>query len=268
MLTSAALQSTAQSKPVYQWLERAPAGTLAGRVALPAGFERVAVAPGSFGEWLRAIPVKPGKPEVMLFNGEPKYNQQAHSLVLDIDTGNRDLQQCADAVMRLRAEYLYGSHQYKRISFDFTNGFTCDFATWTKGYRPAVIGNKVSWKKSATPDSSYQSFRKYMVQVFTYAGTQSLSRQMKPKAIADIAPGDVFIRGGFPGHAVIVLDVAVNKSTGDRIFLIAQSYMPAQDMHVLVNPNEPARAPWYAASFGEQLLTPEWTFTRNELKTF
>lgn len=268
VFAAAAFQSTTQRKPVYSWLDHAPVSSLVERAKVPAGFERVTVTPGSFGEWLRTLPVKTGKPDVMLFNGQPKNNQQVHALVLDIDTGNRDLQQCADAVMRLRAEYLYSSHQHKRISFNFTNGFTCDFTTWSKGYRPSVVGNKVSWKKSAAPDSSYQSFRKYLLQVFTYAGTQSLSQQMKAKAMADLVPGDVFIRGGFPGHAVVVLDVAINKSTGQRIFLIAQSYMPAQDMHVLINPQNADRAPWYPVNFGQQLFTPEWTFSRDELRTF
>ena len=48
--------------------------------------------------------------------------------------------------------------------------------------------------------------------------------------------GDVFIKGGFPGHAVVVLDMAENDRTGQRVFLLAQSYMPAQDIHIMKNP--------------------------------
>jgi Domain of unknown function (4846) len=74
----------------------------------------------------------------------------------------------------------------------------------------------------------------------------------------------VFIRGGFPGHAVLVVDVAENAS-GKRIFLLAQSYMPAQDIHILRNPN--ARIdPWYHAVDRGNLVTPEWTFQYTDLK--
>ena len=67
-----------------------------------------------------------------------------------------------------------------------------------------------------------------------FCGSVSLSRELKTKSnIHEIQAGDVFIKGGTPGHAEIVLDVAVNKKTGKKIFLLAQSYMPAQEIHIL-----------------------------------
>ncbi len=72
--------------------------------------------------------------------------------------------------------------------------------------------------------------------VFAWAGTHSLERELKPAALAGIAAGDVFIKGGFPGHAVLVADVVENRATGEKRFLLLQSYMPAQDIHVLKNP--------------------------------
>jgi Domain of unknown function (4846) len=38
--------------------------------------------------------------------GDMKARQDVQYAVLDISVGNRDLQQCADAVMRIRGEYL------------------------------------------------------------------------------------------------------------------------------------------------------------------
>ncbi len=75
----------------------------------------------------------------------------------------------------------------------------------------------------------------------------------------------MLIRGGFPGHAVIVMDVAVNDS-GKKIYLLAQSYMPAQDIHVLKNPGNTDLSPWYEVNQENFIITPEYTFTNNELK--
>jgi hypothetical protein len=77
--------------------------------------------------------------------------------------------------------------------------------------------------------------------------------------------GDVLIRGGFPGHAVIVIDVAINKG-GKKIYLLAQSYMPAQDIHVLINPVNKLLSPWYEVHDKTNIETPEYTFTKFELK--
>jgi Domain of unknown function (4846) len=101
-----------------------------------------------------------------------------------------------------------------------------------------------------------------------YAGTLSLSKELKSKQVKDLSIGDVFIQGGSPGHAVIVVDVAIKGSNGEKVFLLAQSYMPAQEIHVLVNPNDGGFSPWYSADFGEELVTPEWTFKRDMLKQF
>ena len=102
---------------------------------------------------------------------------------------------------------------------------------------------------------------------FSYCGTLSLSKEMKSIPMSELSPGDVFIKGGSPGHAVLVLDVATNNQ-GKKIFLLGQSYMPAQDFHVLKNPNNALLSPWYESNFQGQLVTPEWVFERGELKRF
>ena len=114
----------------------------------------------------------------------------------------------------------------------------------------------------------YEDFRNYMTLVFAYAGTLSLEKELTPVSIEDMQIGDVFIQGGSPGHAIIVIDMAANKETGNSIFLLAQSYMPAQDIHILKNPTKSDFSPWYSLSFEDDLFTPEWTFTRNNLRRF
>jgi hypothetical protein len=81
-------------------------------------------------------------------------------------------------------------------------------------------------------------------------------------------PGDVFLKGASPGHCVIVMDMAENKQTGEIIFIAAQGYMPAQEMHILENPANEDGNPWYTLDFGDELITPEWTFSDTQLYRF
>ncbi|NLD46054.1 MAG: DUF4846 domain-containing protein, partial [Clostridiaceae bacterium] len=171
-------------------------------------------------------------------------------------------------VMRLRAEYLYGKGLYDKIHFNFTNGFNADYSTWMKGNRIKVEGNKSYWVKRAEPSNDYKSFRQYMDMVFSYAGTLSLSKELLKVEVNQMQIGDVFMKGDLPGHCVIVVDMAKNSNTGEAVFMIAQSYMPAQDIHVLKNEADGLISPWYSIDFGETLYTPQWTFTRDQLMRF
>ena len=215
--------------------------------APPAGFTRMPAESGSFAHWLRGLPMKPEGAEVLTHTGKPKWRQDVHTDVIDIDVGERDLQQCADAIMRLRAEWLYSARRDKEIAFNDTKGKRLIFVNRAKR-------------------TDYPGLRRYLNYVFAYAGTYSLERELKPVAIEDMKIGDVFIRGGFPGHAVLVADMAENRDTGEKRFLLVQSYMPAQDIHVLKNPAAEDGSPWYSTEIGETLVTPEWTFPRGQLR--
>lgn len=243
-----------------------PAGeTIGERFRVPEGFTRIPVAAGSFADHLRNLPLKPDGAEVRYYDGRTKPNRGVYDAVLDVDIGNRDLQQCADAVMRLRAEYLYKEGRFTEISFNFANGFRADYRKWMDGYRVVVEDNQSYWVKKAAPSNTYQHFRRYLDIVFAYANTASLAKQTRPVAVAKMEIGDFFVDRG---HAAIVVDMAENKETGAKLFLLAQSYMPAQEIQVLQNPMNDKLSPWYELSFGERLYTPEWTFTNNDLHRF
>ena len=211
-------------------------------IPLPAKFERVKADSLSFTWFLRNIDLKE-QTTVYLFNGQQKRNQAAQYALLNISTGNKDLQQCADAVMRLRAEYLFSQKEFGEIIF-YDNDHT-------------------AYTFSAPFTRTH--FDKYLNRIFGMCGSASLSKQLEPvKRFSEIKPGDVLIRGGFPGHAVIVMDVAVNE-LGKKIYMLAQSYMPAQDIHVLKNPANADLSPWYEVKEDAIIRTPEYTFTKNEL---
>ena len=238
------------------------------RILSAEGFERTVMVEKSFGEYLRRLPLKPHGSKVLLFDGSIKPNHNIYDAVVDLDIGKKDLHQCADAVMRLRAEYLWNQKEYDKIHFDFTNGFRVDYSEWVKGKRIVINGNETYWIQSESASNNYENFWEYMEIIFTYAGTLSLSQELKPVDIKDLNIGDVFIQGGSPGHAVIIVDHAINLQTQEEIFLLAQSYMPAQEIQILKNPNNSKISPWYSVNFGDKLKTPEWTFNKTDLKRF
>lgn len=240
------------------------------RIVPPKEYIRESCANGSFAAYLRNLPLLPEGSKVLLYNGQPKKNQAAAFAVVDMEIGKNDLQQCADAIMRLRAEYLWGQKRYGEIKFNFTNGFPVEYKKWAEGNRIKVNGNKTNWYAAGAADYTYKTFRNYLNMVFMYAGTASLSKELLAVPYASLQAGDIFIQGGSPGHAIIVVDVAVNPKTGKKVFLLAQSYMPAQQTHVLVNPNNRNLSPWYELSDTDEgyIITPEWTFQKKDLKRF
>jgi len=211
-------------------------------IPLPGGYTRTETGSNSFTTWLRDLELKKDK-TVYLFDGRPKHNQSAQFAVIDLSTGNKDLQQCADAVMRLRAEYLFANKRFVEIVFKDNENKTYRFSQpYTR-----------------------EHFMHFMEQVFGMCGSASLAKQLRPASFSTIAAGDVLIRGGFPGHAVMVMDVAQNNH-GKKIYLLAQSYMPAQDIHLLKNPNNENLSPWYEAIDTGNIITPEYFFHAGELK--
>jgi hypothetical protein len=241
-----------------------------GLIPLPPGYHRLPVSHDPFTAWLRALPLKKDR-TVYLYDGSPKRNQDAQYAVLDISVGKADLQQCADAVMRLRAEYLFATHDRINIDFYTEQGTRLNFLEWACGGRVRLDKDRLVRYTLQTPDhfdDSRFSFDNYLTTVFTWCGTHTLEKQLISKNIETINGGDVLIKGGAPGHAMIVVDVAEDDK-GRRIFLLAQSYMPAQDIHIVKNPNDARISPWYTAySTRGMVETPEWTFTTSQLRTW
>lgn len=217
-----------------------------GEIPPPKGFVRTTEGAASFGSYLRSLPLKLGENKVYLYNGTEKSNQSAHFAVVDMDTGDKDLQQCADVTMRLWAEYLYKYKRYNEIKFNFLGD-----------------GKPRHYKDYAKGDYSYPKFRKYLEWIFAYANTASLYKELKTVSVDELKVGDVFIFTGVPyGHAVIVVDMAHKPETGEKVFMLVQGWIPAQDMQLLRNPSDGALSPWYSADFGDKLITPEFVFSK------
>ena len=147
--------------------------TLQARYGVPQGYKRVVVEKGSFAEFLRNQKLKPYGEKVQYFNGNYKQSEGIYDSVFDVEIGDRDLHQCADAIMLLRAEYFYGKKEYDKINFNFVTGFNAQYSKWMQGYRINPSGKGSYYKKSAS-SNTYKDFRNFMNIVFGYAGTLSL----------------------------------------------------------------------------------------------
>lgn len=238
------------------WLAAESPDSIASRVPPPAGFTRVAIDNDSYAAFLRGLPLKAGHPDVLLWNGEARADQSAHLAVIDLDLSEKNLQQCADTVLRLRAEYLYSRQQ--PMVFHLTNGEALPWSRYRDGFVATVPKKKIMWQKRSDSSASARvRFRDYLDTLFLYAGTRSLGYDMREQTTSPIEVGDVFLQPGSPGHVVVVVDVATNEAN-ERRFLLAQGYMPAQQAHVLLNPAH-LDDPWYLAA-GKKLATPDWTF--------
>lgn len=238
--------------------------TILERFLLPDGFKRVNADDGSFAEFLRSYPLKEYGSPVLLYNGNKKLNP-VYVSVFDMPLLDEDLIQCADAVIKLRAEYLYANKRYSEIQFHITNGMLVPFSRYASGERIIVSGNDTFWKDGYKSGYERDVFEAYLKFIYSYAGTYSLSKESKHKDISEIEIGDFFIYGGSPGHVVLVLDLAVDESTGRKIMIIGQSYMPSQEFHVLKSFED--ISPWYYVE-DSTLKTPEWTFKKGSLMGF
>lgn len=240
----------------YPWLsKRVPVRSLESAIAPPAGFTRVEVKADSFGAWLRGLPLRAAGTPVHDFQGREILPGDSPLLaaVAELDVGSADLQQCADSIIRLHAEWLWSRGQKDRIAYHFTSGHLAKWSAYAEGDRPAISGRNVSWVRTGSEDRSRAAFRAYLDMVFTYAGTLSLDREKKRPAREDVQPGDFIVAGGSPGHAVLVLEVAVNAA-GERVVLLGQGSIPAQDFQVFTQGHNDPWFPWA----GEKLVTPFW----------
>jgi hypothetical protein len=247
---------TREERARYPWLSQAAqVRPLEAAFSPPPGYTRVAVESGTFGAWLRGLPLRPEGTPVRDFRGgqilagdDPRL-----AAVAELDVGTANLQQCADSIIRLHAEWLWASGQKQRIAYRFTSGDLASWSRYADGERARISGSKVKWVHSGAVDSSRASFRAYLDLVFTYAGTLSLQAEKQRPSREDVRPGDFFVLGGSPGHAVLVLDMAVNTA-GERVALLGQGFIPAQDFHIL---SPGPDGPWFSLE-AEEVATPFW----------
>ncbi len=223
-----------------------------GDIPTPWGYERIKGNDAAYSEFLRSLPLKSKGADVMLYTGGEARFQSLNYAVVDIPLLS-NAEQCADVCIRLRAEYLFNRGQYGKIHFRDVNGKTMNYSG----------------------GASRKAFNSYLKKVYGLASTFSLSREMKQRPLAEMQPGDVFVYAAVDrpgkhkyGHAVMVVDVAVNKN-GKKAYLLAEGNTPARNIHVMRNFANPFRSPWFTLDDdADMLLLSVFFYKSNELRHF
>ncbi|MFD2564497.1 DUF4846 domain-containing protein [Aquimarina rubra] len=231
------------------------------RVLAPTGYKRKAYPKGSFQEYLRNYRLKKHGAPIINYDDTKYFAQHWHDAILEVPVPANGLQQCADALMRIRAEYLWDADRKDEIGFNFTSGHYCSWKKYAEGFRPKIQGNKVTFHKTALPNDSKANFYKYLNLIYTYAGTLSLHTELPKVEIKDLTIGDMLVKPGSPGHIEIIVDEIVNNE-GGKLFLLAQGNTPAQNVCLLKNFENTSISPWYQFEENVAVYTPSYYFEK------
>jgi hypothetical protein len=235
--------------------------SISSRVRIPDGYKRTEYTPGSFQGYLRHYPLKPYGSKIINYDNSEYFAQHWHEAILEVPVPSNGLQQCADALMRIRSEYLWEQNRKDEIGFNFTSGHYCSWSKYAQGYRPKISGNKVIFHKTASPNSSKTNFYKYLNLIYTYAGTLSMHSELQKVQVKDIQIGDMLVKPGSPGHIEIIVDEIVNDQ-GDKMYLLAQGNTPAQNVCLLKNFEDTTISPWYRFEQNQPVYTPSYYFDK------
>lgn len=256
---ASARPATPPSSDAYPWLVEPALGPkavdgLVTRFAPPAGFIRVPVAEKSFASWLRELPLAEAGTPVRAYDGKTLHaaDDPRIAAVVALDVSKADLQQCADTVIRLHSEWRWSLGR-RDMNYRAAAGLELPWARWARGERIVPNGASIQWVPSSKQSDDHRSFRKYLDAVFAWANTVSLEKQAKPVKPDQVRAGDFFILPGNPGHVVLVLDIATKGD--ERVALLGQSFMPAQNAQVL---RPPGGGTWFSLDPAKDVDTPFW----------
>ena len=242
--------------------------TVISRIKIPDGYQRTTHTEGSFQSYLRNYKLLKAGSEVINYDGNPYVYQQGHVGILDLLVPDNGLQQCADALIRIRSEFLWDTNQKDQIGFNFTSGHYCSWKKYAEGYRPKVNGSRVSFHKTASVDSSKENFYDFLNLIFMYSGTQSLYDELpKVASVSELQIGDMLIYPGSPGHLIMIVDEIIEAS-GKKMFIFAQGNTPAQSVHMLKNPMDSKISPWFEVEMGAYFEIPTYYFDKAQFIRF
>lgn len=177
----------------------------------PKGYTRIVFQNDSYSNWMQNLPVKNSK-SIMSIDRKINWNRLTYNVFFVIDKPlyfKEDLEQCADYAMRFWADYHKETGKRDNLYlFDYN------------GSKKYFINSK----------KTYIDFLKYSM---SHSNSYSIWNGANKIISEKLIPGDMFVQNmnGGIGHVSVVIDAAENE-TGDRIYLVGYSNLPAQEFHV------------------------------------
>ena len=210
--------------------------TVIQRFSEPQGFQRIKVAEGSFADWLRNLPLKtPGSP-VLDFKGciFKQADDSTVAAVIDLDIQGRRLEQCMDILLRLHSSYFTEIRKQDSLAFPMPDGLMLPWKKWHRGWRPEFKGLHFYLAHKAVTDKSQQNFQSWLNEIYANIGSHTFYHYYKTIPLADFQIGDFIVRKNRKGHAVMILDMAVNPQ-GQKMVMVGQGDTPACEFYILKN---------------------------------
>lgn len=239
--------------------------TLQERVNPPKGYKRTKAKKGSLAEFLRNYKLKKSTGVVKTWDGKKRSDQTGVQAVFKLPLAKENLQWAAGTVLRLYGEYLWTGGKFDKLSFQLRDGFKAEYARWREGFRIRMGATGAIWVNGGALDESRANFEKYMHSVLLYTSAASLEKETEKIKKAELEIGDIFLQTGTNTDAAVVVDVCENEA-GEKAFLLAKGGQPAQQFHLLKNP-EHEEDPWYyVEEMKYPLKTPEGSFEKGTLR--
>jgi len=230
----------------YAWLDEARLAKmkpLRERLPTDTGWRRLSLPAGSFGDWLRHMPMQAADAVVRDFRKRPVDDtaQQRSAGCIALQPNTNQLGPAA-MMVRLRAEYLWAMQSGGAASFHFDSGQRLDWLDWSRGTRASFETGELRFVQMGQEDTSRSSYCAYLESLFQHTGVQSLLDDTRPVTDGTISVGDILIRPERGNeHAAMIVDLAIDTN-GQIAVMLAQGSSPATTLHVCT---DELGSPWH-----------------------
>jgi uncharacterized protein DUF4846 len=226
--------------------------TILTRFEPPKDFKRIWYKNNGFADWIRNLPLKESKSEVLDYHGKifKSKDDTTIAAVVNWDIKGKRLEQCMDILIRFHAEYLWENNKQEKLVLPLPGRKSLKWKDWQEGFRPKFKGINFDLIKSDKYNSSKNNFNKFLNLVFAESHTQQFYYAFPQIEREEVQVGDIIIKKGIKGHAVIIVDLAKN-SEGDLIALVGQGDTPACEFYLL---NFKKDNQWIPLDFSKEII--------------
>ena len=227
--------------------------TVIGEISPPPNdYKRIEIEKNSFAEYLRNLPLKEKGSDVINYRGDvfKSGSDTSVAFIVNMDIMGRRLEQCMDILVRLYAEYLWSVKQIDSLILPLPGGYWLQWRDWQSGLRPFFKGIKMKMQKSIQHGNPEQIYQSYLNTIYNESHTQQFFHAYQSVPRENVQIGDIIIKKGTKGHAVMIVDLAKNKE-GELAALIGNGDTPACQLFLL---NYKVNRPWIPLKFDQETI--------------